>query len=249
MNKKITKGLAMLAVAAACGAAYTKTAVTTPTHLTNADTLVTKLRTQGLNGEFNDAAGKPLNQYGAAYKDVVMISTPTAKVNAVCANFITVLLEKTYGWKAKTAGFTSVSPDPAMYHDAIESNSNGFTHIEEFENAAPGDLLMAEYYDDHANVGHAMIVRNVELLDEDEDTGIREWSVEVIDCSKNIHSNDSREFVKADGTVLATQGAGRGKMRVLTQDGEIVGYSWSFRNGSIIYTPDVRHLTLGRLTG
>jgi hypothetical protein len=250
MNKMITKGMAMLAVAAACGAAYTKSAFTTQAHLTNAESLANTLRTQGENGTFTDANGKALNQYGAAYKDVVMVWTPTAKVNAVCSNFITVLLEKTYGWKAKTAGFATASPDPAMYHDAIEANAKGFTHITEFENVAPGDLLISEYHDDHANIGHAMIVRNAQVVDEDEETGIHEWAVEVIDCTKNIHSNDSREFIDADGTVTATtQGVGRGTMRVLTLDGDIVGYSWSFRNGSVLYTPDVRHLTLGRLTG
>ena len=249
MNVKMTKGMAMVAVAMACGAAYTKSAPMAPNHLVNADNLVSKIRTQGENGQFNDADGKPLNQYGASYKDVVMVWTPTAKANAVCSNFITVLLEKTYGWKAKAAGFSSASPDPSMYHDAIEKGQYGLTKVQEFENIAPGDLLMAEYYDDHANIGHAMIVRNAQLLDEDEETGLREWAVEILDCTKNIHSNDSREFVKADGTVTVTQGVGRGTMRVLTQDGDIVGYSWSFRNGSVIYTPDVRHLTLGRLTG
>lgn len=250
MSMKIMKGFAMMAVVVACGVAYAKSAITVPMHLTNADSLANALRTQGENGTFKDAAGVPLNQYGASYKDVVLVWGPTAKANAVCANFITVLLEKTYGWKAKTAGFSSASPDPSMYHDAIENNQYGFTHITEFENIAPGDLLMSEYYDDHANVGHAMIVRNAQVIDEDEDSGIREWAVEIIDCTKNIHSNDSREFVKADGTVTATtQGVGRGTIRVLTLDGDIVGYSWSFRNGSIIYTPDVRHLTLGRLNG
>lgn len=209
------------------------------THLTKAQSLVNSLRTQGNNGAFTDASGD-LNRYGAAYADVVMVWGPTAKVNAVCANFVTVLLMKSYTWTAKSAGFTTASPNPAQYHDAIETSSKGFTQVSQFENVLPGDLLMVKYNDDAGNFGHAMIVEDAALADEDLDTHVKTWSVKVIDCSKDTHTNDSRVFASR-----TTQGAGRGTIRVVTKNGAILGYSWSIT--SALYDPTVRHMVVGRL--
>jgi hypothetical protein len=239
----LSKNLSTLAMATFALVASTAPVNTTPAHLQQADALVNALRTQGENGVFTDAQGNALNQYGASYANVVMVWGPTAKVNAVCANFITVLLENSYaGWTAKNAGFNSNSPNPAMYHDAIEANACGFEKVDEFEDIEAGDFLVSKYLDG-SSIGHAMIVRNAAMVTEDEETGEKTWAVEIIDCSKDTHTNDSRVFLGKK-----TQGAGRGVMRVFTLDGEITGYSWSFSSGSIIYGPNTRHLTLGRLS-
>lgn len=221
--------------------------VDTPAHLTAANNVAAGLRSQGEKGEFKDANNVAYNQYGADFASAYITTSPKYKVNAVCANFVTLILQGSYpGWTPKGAGFNSTSPNPAMYHDAIENDQYGFEHVDEFEDIEAGDLLMAKYLDG-SGPGHAMIVRNVALLAEDTTTHERMWSVQVIDCSKDTHSNDTREFTKTDGTKFATQGAGWGEMKVVTKDGDITGYSWSFRNGSTFYTPSVRHLTLGRL--
>ena len=243
----IKKAIAIVVAFAAYGAA--KAAQTAPAHLTSADAIVTKLRTQGQAGQFTDAQGMPLNHYGASWANAFAIWGPTARVDAQCSSFVTLVMQNAYvGWTAKKAGFTSASPTAAMYHDAIESNTKGFKKVGEFEDALPGDFLMAKYFDDSANSGHAMIVRSAAIVDTNPATGITTWSIQVIDCSSGVHSNDTREFVGPNGGSFETNGAGRGTMRVRTKNGDIVDYSWSFKNGSILYKPSTRHLTLGRLS-
>ncbi|MGV3618109.1 MAG: hypothetical protein ACO1SV_22515 [Fimbriimonas sp.] len=247
-NWNLKKTLAVILAVAAYGAAHTAATDPTPAHLTKAETLVTTLRTQGLAGNHTAANGKALNNYGASWADAYAVWGPTATVDAQCSSFVTLVLQSSYaGWSAKKAGFTTASPTAAMYYDAIEADKNGFAKVDEFEDVRPGDFLMAKYLDENANTGHAMIVRNAAVVDTDETTGVSTWSVQVIDCSSSTHSNDTREFTQTDGSTLVTKGAGRGTMRVLTKEGDIVGYSWSFRSGSTIYPPDIRPLVLGRL--
>jgi hypothetical protein len=248
LNTPFTKALAILAAVAAYGMAHTETTTDAPAHLNAANAIVNKLRAQGDAGQHTDAAGKALNNYGASWANAYAVWGPTAKVDAQCSSFVTLVMQNSYaGWTAKKAGFSTASPTAAMYHDAIESQTKGFVKVGEFEQIRLGDFLMAKYLDDSSNTGHAMIVSGAAEVDEDEETGIKTWAVQVIDCSSSTHSNDTREFAQTDGTTLVTEGAGRGTMRVFTKDGDIVGYTWSFRNGSTLYTPEVRHLTLGRL--
>jgi len=242
----IARAIATLAAIAAYGAAHA--AFDGPAHLSAADSLVSKLRSQGEAGLFTTSTGTPLNHYGASWSSAYAIWNPTAMVDAQCSSFVTLVMQASYpGWTAKGAGFGTASPTAAMYHDAIETNTHGFAKVADFNDIMPGDFLMAKYYDDSASTGHAMIVRDAQEIAVDPNTGITTWAVQVIDCSKSGHSSDSRDFLQANGTVISTNGAGRGTMCVMTQNGAIVAYAWSFNSGSTLYTPSVRHLTLGRL--
>jgi hypothetical protein len=222
---------------------------TAPVHLTAAEALVGSFRAQGEAGVFSDSNGVPLNHYGASWANAYLVWGPTAKADAQCSSFLTLLLQNSYaGWTAKKAGFTSASPTAAVYHDAIEGNACGFRRVSDFASILPGDVLAAKYYDDSDNTGHVMLVRGAQALSTDA-AGVTTWEVDVIDCSKSNHSQDSRVFTLAPGTTFATGGVGHGLMRVFTQNGGIVAYSWSFANGSTVYGPSVRHLVLGRLSG
>ncbi|AIE85671.1 hypothetical protein [Fimbriimonas ginsengisoli] len=230
------------------GAMQAFAAASTPTHLAAADQLVTTLRTQGDNGIFTDATGTPLNRYGAAWADAYVFWGPTARAYAQCNNFMTLLLQNSYpGWTAKGAGFSSASPTAAMYHDAIEGNLYGFQKVSNFSNILPGDLLVAKYFDGSDNTGHVMLVRGAQAMGTD-GAGVTTWQIEVIDCSKSNHSQDTRVFNLGPNTTFATGGVGRGLMQVFTKNGAILAYTWSLANGSPVYYPAARHLTLGRLS-
>jgi hypothetical protein len=249
LHMKIKKGLAIIVALAAYSASHAQSG-TTPAHLAAADAIVTSLRAQGQKWEFHDASGNPYNFYGAEWPNAYAVWGPTAKVNARCASFVTLVMRKAYsGWTAKNAGFAGESPTAAMYYDAVETSTKGFTKVAQFEQVRPGDFLMAKYLDGSPETGHAMIVRSAAIADQNEGTGVTTWAVQVIDCSTSIHSNDTRKFSYPMGLSITTQGAGRGTMRVLTKNGKITGYSWSNSSDSKIYTPQVRALTLGRLKG
>ncbi len=247
IRSSFLRAVALMGAIAAYGAAHSA-GPGVPAHLVAADDLVSRLRAQGEAGQHLDPNGVPHNRYGAAWKNAFAIWTPMARVDAQCSSFVTLVLQVAYpGWTAKKAGFGGASPTAAMYHDAIESNSKGFKKVGAFEQMAPGDFLMAKYLDGSDNTGHAMIVRDADLVGYDAKTKVKTWAVQVIDCSRSFHSDDTRVFLLNNTTAYETQGAGRGWMRVLTKNGAITGYSWSWRNGSTLYLPHQRHLTLGRL--
>jgi hypothetical protein len=221
-------------------AAFVSAAPTT--HLDNARTLVTHLRAQGEAGMFFDQNNVEYNQYGAPWSEVLLDYREPAYADAVCSSFLTRLLMDSYaGWSAKGNGFASVSPTAAVYHDAITAGFGGFRQIGAFENIKPGDILAAKYLDASTDTGHIMIVNNAVPGEPDAKNYIR-WSVQVIDCSKSTHSADTRTFPS-----YTSRGVGMGWMYVWTRWNKITSYAWSQRSGSLVYTPDVRHLVLGRL--
>lgn len=216
-----------------------------PAHLSTAEMLVANMRAQGERGLFNAPNGMPLNQYGAGWPNAMISVASPARTYARCSSFVTlVLMMSNPGWTASNAGMGSASPTAAMYHDAIEASVNGFKKVGKFSNVRAGDLLMVKYADPDDDTGHAMIVRDFAASDPDVN-GVVTWTVQVIDCSKSVHSEDTRVFNVGVGTTVVTNGAGMGKIRVFTKNDKIVGYAWSLSGGTI-YLPEDRHMTLGR---
>jgi len=215
-------------------------------HLNRAMLLVNNMRLQGEKGLFTAPNGKPLNQYGAAWPNAMVSIGSPARTYARCSSFVTLMMMISYpGWTAQNAGFGSASPTAAMYHDAFEASSNGFKKVPKFSLAHPGDLLAVKYSDPDDDTGHIMILVDA-VAGAPDANGVTPWTVDVIDCSKSGHSQDTRNFSLGGGTTIETNGAGSGKMLVFTKNDKIVGYAWSLLNGSTIYTPDVRHMTIGR---
>lgn len=213
------------------------------THLTLARGLVAQLKSQGDAGLFFDANGVEYNKYGAAWADSFITWGNPAYVHAVCNNFYIRLMMDAYpGWTAKNAGFASSSPNSGVLHDAVEANVCGYNKVNDFSNWQAGDLLVVKYYDDSANSGHTMLLDDALTVSTAAD-GTVKWAVKVIDCSSGVHTSDSRVFPN-----YTSSGAGTGWMYVYTKNGQITAYSWSQTKGSKVYTPDLRHMTLGRQT-
>lgn len=214
------------------------------THLVNAQTLVAQLRTQGEAGLFFDPNGVEYNLYGASWSSSYISWTVPASVHAVCSNFYIRLMMASYtNWTAKGVGFTSTSPNSAAIHDAIEAGACKYVKVANFGDCQPGDVMAIKYFDDaSANSGHTMIFESATPTLTYADGSVR-WSVKVIDCSSGPHSNDTRVFA-----TRTSSGAGSGYLYVYTRNGTVTGYSWKQSNGSTVYAPAVRHLTVGRLT-
>lgn len=239
----ITRSLANFTLALALTGSAAVAAAQSTDHLDLARDLVAQLRTQGEAGLFFDEHGVEYNRYGASWSDAFIAVDQPAYAHAVCSNFYIRLMMAAYpGWTAKGAGFPGASPNSATLHDAIEANACGYTHVPDFALAQPGDVLVIKYLDGGSNSGHTMLLDSATPAQVLANGTVR-WSVKVIDCSSGVHSQDTRVFPGYTST-----GVGSGFLNVYTFDGTVTGYSWSQSNGSKIYSPAARHLTVGRIT-
>ncbi len=234
--------VALAFAAALTGSVAVATAQSTE-HLDLARDLVAQLHAQGEAGLFFDENGVEYNQYGAAWSDSFIVLENPAYAHAVCSNFYVRLMMGAYpGWTAKGAGFASSSPNSATLPDAIEVNACGYARVADFAQAQPGDVLVIKYLEGGSNSGHTMLLDSATPAQVLANGTVR-WSVKVIDCSSGVHSSDTRVFPGYTST-----GVGSGYLNVYTLGGAITGYSWSQSNGSKIYGPSARHLTIGRIT-
>lgn len=211
-------------------------------HLDVARDLVAQFRAQGEAGLFFDGNGVEYNQYGASWSDSFISLGDPAYTHAVCSNFYIRLMMGSYpGWTAKGVGFSGSSPNSATIHDAIEANACSYARVADFSLAQPGDVLVIKYLDGSSSSGHTMLLDSATPAQVMGNGTVR-WSVKVIDCSSGVHSQDTRVFPGYTST-----GVGSGFLNVYTFGGAITGYSWSQSNGSKIYGPSARHMTVGRI--
>lgn len=239
----LNRSLAALALATALtGSAAVATAQSTE-RLDLARDLVAQLRAQGEAGQFFDQNGVEYNKYGASWSDSFIVLDNPTHARAVCSNFYIRLMMAAYpGWTAKGVGFAGSSPNSATLHDAIEARACGYARVNDFAEAQPGDVLVIKYLDGGSNSGHTMLLDNAtpaQVLA----NGTARWSVKVIDCRSGVHPQDTRVFPGYTST-----GVGGGYLNVYSFGGAITGYPLSQSNGSKIYAPTARHLTVGRIT-
>jgi hypothetical protein len=242
-TSRLSRPLAILTLAVALTGSAAVAAAQSTAHLDLARDMVVQLRTQGEAGQFFDAQGVEYNRYGAAWSDSFIVLDSPAYARAVCSSFYIRLMMAAYpGWTAQGAGFPGASPNSATIHDAIEANACGYSRVTDFAQAQAGDVLVIKYLDGGSNSGHTMLLDSAtpaQMLP----NGTVRWSVKVIDCSSGVHSQDTRVFQGYTST-----GVGSGYLNVYTFGGAITGYSWSQSNGSKIYGPSARHMTVGRIT-
>ena len=166
-----------------------------------------------------------------------------------CSGLLNVLLERAYGvtaadfekWLGKRR------PLASEYFNAITQQQH-FRAITAARNVRPGDIIAIRYPPGtNENTGHIMIVNDVpspRKATKPEVDVTEQWEVSVIDSSENSHGKtDTRR--KADGT--SGDGVGQGIFRLYTNNGEIVGYTWSTFANSDYYDQNTRHLVIGRL--
>jgi hypothetical protein len=185
----------------------------------------------------------------ASSPSTITWSGNTSSARTVCATFLTLLLEHSYGWTDST--FTTwmgtTSPTAATYHDAIVKQ-NGFLNIPHVTNIAVGDVFAAKYYDSKTITGHIMIFASTPRLRTATaplENGTTQYEIDVIDSSSSYHgSTDTR--VLANGATMT--GVGKGIMRLYANaDGTIAGHTWSTSSSSTYYTQSVRNVVIGRL--
>jgi len=207
-----------------------------PRHVAQAEALVRNL------------AGVEDNHYGKGRR-VIHWDAGDASARTVCSSFVTLLLERTYGWTDDDfkTWMGARDPDAADYHDAVVKEK-GFTRIRGIADIAPGDFIAIKYNDDSDDTGHVMLVDTAPEEQAATDPiipGTTQYAVTVIDSSASGHGpTDTR----ARGKGVYTGGIGRGTFRLYADgDGKIAGYAWSETKKSVYYHRPERALVVGRL--
>jgi len=209
------------------------------THLELARILVREIRPENTSYQHKQGYIKWKGEDGA----------DTYESHVDCSGLLNVLLERAYGvtigdfekWLGKKR------PLASEYFNAIMEQQH-FRAITAARNVRPGDIIAIRYPPGtNDNTGHIMIVNDVpspRKASKPEVEGTEQWEVSVIDSSENSHGRtDTRR--KADGT--SGDGVGQGIFRLYTNNGEIVGYTWSTFANSDYYDQNTRHLVIGRL--
>lgn len=213
-----------------------------PPHLTQARALVVALE------------GSPMNIYAEGAPKVSWDSRPPL-ARTVCSSFVTLLLQRSYGWSNSFVkdwtGF--IDPHGRDYHDAIVER-NGFKRILHVGEIRPGDFLAIKYpknrisKDGAEDTGHIMIVDSMlpdRTTTEPLVTGTHQYFVSVIDSS---HSGHGASDTRHAGRGKFSGGIGRGIFRIYTDSTDrIAGYTWSNEQTSKFCVPEAGDLVAGRL--
>jgi len=171
--------------------------------------------------------------------------------STVCNTFLTKVLQQAYAWDDAhmRTWMGSSSPLAATYHDKIDTEATGWTKITKVTSIVPGDIIAVKYLDGSSVSGHVMIAEDAPFLriaTKPFIANTSQYEVDILDSTSSPHGTaDTR--VLANGTT--DTGAGRGTIRIYADAaGAITGYTWSTSTGSAYYTPNLRHLVVGRLS-
>lgn len=219
-----------------------------PVHLTNAEALVAEI----------DPAD---NDYNST--SVVVWPAPgvTPSNQTVCAQFITRLIQKSYGRTDSDfyRCIGSTSPYAKTYHDWFKSAqtcSSKLAHqhirtvlVPLLSDWQPGDLLAIKNLTvETTNTGHMAMVSGLpEFLSESD--GIRTYAVPVIDSTQTPHDVDDTRVTQPDANGSPDTGVGEGTILVFTSaaTGQVVGHCWSTDSGSTEYDQSQKSLVVARL--
>ena len=179
-----------------------------------------------------------------------MDGAPATVSRTDCSGLVNEVLQRSYGWGRGDfrQWLGKARPVASSYHDAIEQQ-RGFRRIEMAAEIRPGDLIAIRYPDGSPNTGHIMIAAEAPqphsptspLIE-----GARQWTVAVIDSSQSGHGPSDSRY---EGSRQFRAGVGRGVLRLYAaSDGRLAGYTWSAHPSSEYFTPDQRHLVVGRLS-
>jgi len=166
-----------------------------------------------------------------------------------CSGLVNAVLQRSYGWGPEQfrRWLGRARPVASSYHDAIDTE-RGFRRIAAVGEIQPGDLIAIRYPDGSPNSGHIMVVAGApqaHVASAPAVAGTAQWTVEVIDSSQSGHGNADNRYL---GNHRFRAGIGHGRLRLYADGaGRITGYSWSTQANSEYYTPDQRHLVVGRL--
>lgn len=250
LAKSMLAALCSVAMLTASLAAPSSPPLPDPSHLTQAETLITDLLSDPANTNVYDSNGSLTDQ-------IDWTGSPRTAIT-VCSSFVTMLLRHVYGFsedqmKAKT---TSKNPNAAKYHDAIVAG-HGFDHLGDVTLVLPGDLIAIKYPESQNSSGHIMLVEAMPVLHaigdctQDFYLGHQQdypeiayyYDVTIIDSSASYHGT-------ADSRYSHPGGIGRNAVcRLFVNSSyQVVGYTWSTFHDSVYKkTADGYLVGLGRL--
>jgi hypothetical protein len=169
-----------------------------------------------------------------------------------CSGFLNALFEQSYGLseKALKKWLGTARPLAKTYYQAIVKQ-NQFTRIKLLQDASPGDVIAIRYdrgKNPGKNTGHVLLVvgkpKKIKGIPPQVEDSVQ-WEVEVLDQSSSGHGKtDTRH--RPSGRFRS--GLGKGIFRIYTtEEGEILGYTWSTSPRSHYYDHADRPLVIGRL--
>lgn len=222
-------------------------ASTTPAHASRAEDLVTAIKAAD-------------NDYNTSSTVVWPATGVTPSNNTVCGQFVTRLIQKSYGHTDSDfyRCIGSNSPFAKTYHDWFLSGQTcnsklAHKHVRTVTLGRVGDWKAGDFIAiknltvETNNTGHmAMVAAAPELLSEE--NGIRQYAVTVIDSSSDAHDAQDTRVTRPDAT-KPDRGVGKGKMLIYADasDDQVVGHCWSTDNGSTMYDQTQKSLVVGRL--
>lgn len=207
-----------------------------PPHLAEAELLLTQLRPEDTN-----------YQHSPSLVSFANTRHRNAECRTDCSGFVAAVLKHTYrlsdGQVRETMG--NVRPLSQHFHAAVEAGP-GFMQAKHIQDVRAGDIVAIRNPSDNRNAGHVMIVAAPVRRHEPSApvvAGSQQWDLDVIDCTDNAHSNDTRSVPGGQ----ARTGAGRGTFRVYTDgQGTVIGHTWSDSPRSVFREQAERHLVIGR---
>lgn len=230
------------------GSAVRSSATGVPVHLTTAVGLVAEI----------DPAD---NDYNTTSQVVWPAPGVTPSNQTVCGQFITRLIQKSYGRTDSDfyRCIGSTSPYAKTYHDwflGSQTCSSKLAHqhirtvlVPLVADWQPGDLIAIKNLTvETSNTGHmAMVSGTPQLLSET--NGVRSYAVPVIDSTQTPHDLDDSRVTRPDASGKADTGVGEGRMfiQVSASTGKVVGHAWSTYNGSTVYDQSQKSLVAARL--
>jgi len=216
-----------------------------PNHLELGRTLVSSLSPENTSYRYKGWVrwkGDPFTSYSEARTD--------------CSGLISSLFERASCSMVPHQHLTSARSNHPKAEDYFNfiSKQEGFKRIDFIADILPGDIIAIKYNIVNlgrwsSDSGHVMMVDAVpDPLTKDTTPIIKstkQWEVAVIDSTKSPHGKADTRYSK-DGS--KRNGVGRGIFRLYSsEDGKVIGYSWSTLRSSVYYDNSTRPLAIGRV--
>lgn len=246
-KQQIVRSTLIVALGVTLAGAVRGIASTTPAHATRAEDLVSAITAAN-------------NDYNTSSTVVWPAAGVTPGNNTVCGQFVTRLIQKSYGHTDSDfyRCIGSSSPFAKTYHDWFLSGQTcksplSHKHVRTVTLGRVSDWKAGDFIAiknitvETSNTGHmAMVAGTPELLSEA--NGIRQYAVTVIDSSSDAHDLQDTRVTRPDGSG-PDKGVGKGKMRIYADaaDDQVIGHCWSTDNGSTLYDQTQKSLVVGRL--
>ena len=172
-----------------------------------------------------------------------------------CSGFISSLLERadcSMDHRLTLASSRGKHPKAEDYFNLI-LKQDGFKRIDVMAEILPGDIIAVKYNVGNpaqraSDSGHVMLIDAIPVPRQNTKpviSGTKQWELSVIDSSKGVHGKTDTRY-RANRS--KQNGVGRGVLRLYSsEDGKVIGYSWSTLKNSVYYDNSSHPLVIGRV--